>query len=140
MKTFTFLFVAIIVVGCATTPRDASIRDIAVQTFGSDTNLKIHEVIYADPITSALSSLGASAELALWSDMRPGATRNQDLAVWSYSSSKAAAVLLRAFRYVGIGTQRLPHLRLLFIGDSQDAERVRSVVEASGAQFYFHQR
>ena len=133
-----FLFLAIVLAGCATTPQDARIRAVAVQTFGSDTNLKVHEVMYAGPISGALSNLGSSEELALASDLQPGASQNLDLAVWSDSSSKAASVLLRALRYPGV--QRLPHLRLLFVGDSQDAGRVRPSVEAAGAQFYFHQR
>jgi hypothetical protein len=30
-------------------------------------------------------------------------------------------------------------LRLLFVGNAQDAERVRLAVEATGAKFFFHQ-
>ena len=136
MKILTSLFLAALLVGCATTPREASIRVAAVQIFGSDTNLKIHEVMYAGPLSSALSSMGTSEELALWSVMEKGATQNLDLVVWSDSSSKAASTLLLALRYPGV--QRLPHLRLLFVGDAQDGERVRSAVEATGASFYFH--
>jgi len=136
MKILTSLFLAALLVGCATTPRDTSIRVAAVQIFGSDTNLKIHEVMYAGPLSSALSSMGTSEELALWSVMEKGETQNLDLVVWSDSSSKAASTLLLALRYPGV--QRLPHLRLLFVGKAQDAERVRSAVEATGASFYFH--
>jgi hypothetical protein len=138
MKTFTSLLLAVSLVGCATTPRDGNIRTVAAQVFGSDTNLKVHEVMYAGPLSSALSSMGTSDELALTSDMQKGATQSLDLVVWSESSSKAASTLLRALRYPGM--QKLPLLRLLFIGDAQDGERVRSVVEATGAKFYFHQR
>src|SRR5437870_2576651 len=122
MKTLTSLFLAALHVGCATTPRDTSIRAAAVQTFGGDANLKIHEVMYAGPLSSALSSMGTSDELALVSDMQRGATQNLDLVVWSESSSKAASTLLRALRYPGV--QKLPHLRLLFVGDAQDAEQI----------------
>jgi hypothetical protein len=94
--------------------------------------------MYAGPLSSALSSMGTSDELALASDMQRGASQNLDLAVWSESSSKAASTLLRALRYPAV--QKFPHLRLLFVGDAPDAERVRSAVEATGAQFYFHQR
>jgi hypothetical protein len=94
--------------------------------------------MYAGPVSSALSNMSTSEELALASDMLPGATQNLDLAVWSDSSSEAASVLLRALRYPAV--QRLPHLRLLFVGDQQNAERVRQSVEATGAQFYFHQQ
>lgn len=140
MKTLTSLFLAILLVGCATTPRDTEIRAIGVQVFGGDTNLKIHEVIYAGPISSSLSdTLGdTSEELALASDMRVGGSQNIDLVVWSESSSEAASKLLRALRFFGI--QELPHLRLLFVGDAQDAERVRPAVEATGTKFYFHQQ
>jgi type IV pilus biogenesis protein CpaD/CtpE len=137
-KTLTLVAISLLLAGCATTPRDADIRTAAVQIFGSDANLKIHEVIYAGPISSALSGMGTSDELALSSDMQPGAQQNLDLVVWSYSSSKAASVLLRALRYPGV--QQLPHLRLLFVGDAQDADQVRLSVEATGAKFYFHQR
>ncbi|MBI5773082.1 MAG: hypothetical protein HZA89_04975 [Verrucomicrobia bacterium] len=138
MKILTSLFLAALLVGCATTPRDTSIRAAAVQTFGSDTNLKIHEVMYTGPLSSALSSMGTSDELALASTMQRGATQNLDLVVWSESSSKVASTLLRALRYPG--SQKLPHLRLLFVGKAQDGERVRSAVEATGAKFHFHQR
>ncbi|MBI5686002.1 MAG: hypothetical protein HZC54_13095 [Verrucomicrobia bacterium] len=138
MKPLTSLFLVVLLVGCATTPRDTNIRTVAAQTFGGATDLKIHEVMYSGPISGALSNIGTSDELALASDMKKGANQNLDLVVWSMSSSKAASTLLRALRYPAV--QKLPHLRLLFVGDAQDGDRVRSAVEATGAKFYFHQK
>lgn len=136
MNIITTVFLALVLVGCATNPRDARLRDTAVQTFGTDANLKIHEVLYVGPVTSALSGMGTSEELALVSAMQPGTSRATDLVVWCESSSKAASVLLRALRDPGV--QRLPQLRLLFVGTTQDAERVRQAVETTGAKFYSH--
>ena len=139
MRTLTLLLLGLMLSGCATTaPRDAAVRAVAVETFGNDANLKIHEVMYVGPLSSALASLGTSYELELADSMQPGATHALDLAVWSYSSSKAASVLIRALRYPGV--QRLPHLRLLFVGEKKDADRVRSAVEATGAKFFWHER
>ena len=138
IKILTCAAISLLLAGCATPPRDADIRAAAVQILGTNTNLKIHEVLYAGPMSSVLGALGTSEELALASAMQPGATRDLDLVVWSRSSSKAASVLLRALSYPG--AQQLPHLRLLFVGDSQDAGRVRQPVVAAGARFYFRQK
>lgn len=140
MKKSSLFFglLILLLAGCATTsPRDAKMRAIGVQTFGTDAFLKVEEVLYAGPISGALSNLGTSDQLALVSAMRPRSGQRVDLVVWSESSSKAASTLLRALRYPGM--QTLPQLRLLFIGDTHDAERVRPAVEATGAKFYFHQ-
>jgi hypothetical protein len=140
MKTFSSLSLALtlLLAGCATTPPDTAIHALAVQTFGTDTHLKLHEVMYSGPFSSAISSMGTSDDLALASDLQPGATQDLDLVVWSDSSPKAAATLFRALRYPGV--QSLPHLRLLLIGNPVDAEHVRPTLEATGAKFYFHQQ
>ncbi len=140
MKIFSYPFLAfaLLLAGCATTPPDTAIHAIAVQTFGTDTHLKLHEVMYSGPFSSAISSMGTSDDLALAADLRPGASQDLDLVVWSDSSPKAAATLFRALHYPGV--QSLPHLRLLFIGNPADAEHIRPTVEATGAKFYFHQQ
>jgi hypothetical protein len=125
-------------VGCAT-PQDADMRTLGIQTFGTDANLKIYCVTYSGPMTSALSTgLGnTSEEVDLASEMQTAKTRNVDLVVWSDSSSAAASTLLRALRYPSV-QGGLSQLRLLFVGDAKDADRVRPAVEATGAKFYYH--
>lgn len=139
MKIFTSLFLATLLVGCATNPQVSNIQTVAKQTFGSDTNPIIHEIIpphiyNIDPYDNDASIFN----LDLRYDLLLGETQNVDLVVWSTSSDLTARGLLTALQYTK--AHRLSHLRLLFVGDTQDAERVRLTVEASGAKFYFHQR
>src|SRR5205823_2909617 len=87
--------------GCATIdPRVPKIRDIAVQTFGTDDDLRIHEVLYTGPLSSALDNvLGSSSdELALASEIARAQSQKVDLVVWSNSSRAAASTLRRALR------------------------------------------
>jgi hypothetical protein len=137
MKAACALLVMILLTACSTTStansRDARIHSAAVETFGSS-NFKTHEVFYSGPLSGALSSLGTSEELALAAILEKGSAEPLDLVVWSESSSKLASTLLRALRYPGL--QRLPKLRLLFIGDEADANRARPAVEATGAKFF----
>jgi hypothetical protein len=138
LRSLSFALTCLLFAGCATTsPKDAQLRAIGVQTFGTDAYLKIEWIPFAGPISDALSNLGTSDELDAAAAMKPGVSQRLDLIVWSESSSKAASTLLRALRYPGL--RQLPQLRLLFIGDAQDAERVRPAIEAAGATFYFHQ-
>jgi hypothetical protein len=144
MKVHSFILLILLaiclsLVGCAT-PQEGQMRALGIQAFGTDTNLKLHYVTYAGPVSSALSTgLGnTSEELALASEMQVAKTTNVDLVVWSDSSSTAASTLLRALRYPGL-QGGLSQLRLLFVGDAKDADRVRPAVEATGAKFFFHQ-
>ncbi|MDB6122233.1 MAG: hypothetical protein JWQ71_1226 [Pedosphaera sp.] len=138
MKLFASWLFVLLLAGCATTSRDADLHAAGVKTFGTDANLVVHEVRYTGPISNVVSGLTTNDELALASDLKAGTSRDVDLVIWSYSSPKAAATLLRALRYPAV--QKLPRLRLLFAGDAQDAEKIRPAVEATGAKFYFYQR
>jgi hypothetical protein len=136
MKIFTSLFLATVLVGCATNPQVSNIKTVAKQTF-SDTNPIVHEVIplqYTEPYDYGPSN----SDLDLRFHMLEGEIQNVDLVVWGTSSDHTARTLLTALQYTQ--AHRLSHLRLLFVGDPKDAERVRLTVEARGAQFYFHQR
>jgi hypothetical protein len=138
MKTVLILTLAIFLVGCRTVPRDLDVRAIAIQTFGTDQNLIVHQVEYTGWLRSKISNMGSRDDYALWTDIQPATANDVNLAVWCGSSSVAAKALLRALQYPGI--KKLPHLHLLFVGDVKDAEAVRPAVEATGATFYFHQR
>jgi hypothetical protein len=137
MKQVVIVFVLLAVGGCAGSPHYARIHDEAAEILGRS-NVLSHEVPYDDFVTAALFTRNAPDELALVSDLQPGATQKLDAIVWGKSSSHTAAVLMRALGYPAL--RRLPYLRLVFIGDFQDAERVRPSVEASGAKFFFRQK
>jgi len=127
--------------GCATTPpRDTEMHELGKQTFGTDAYLKVVWIPYAGPLSDALSSgLGnTSDELAVADAMLAAKSQKADLVVWSDSSSKTASTILRALRNPSLQSG-LEQLQLLFVGNAQDADRVRPAVEATGAKFYFHQ-
>src|SRR5579863_6427978 len=89
------LFVA----GCATTtPRDAQLRTLGVQQFGTDANLKIHNVFYGGPSGDSLSDAfgGNSDQAALIFDMKAAKTRKVDLVVSCESSRRGAATIWAA--------------------------------------------
>jgi hypothetical protein len=138
MKVLISLFLVILLAGCATSPREVNIRSIAVQTFGNDRNLTIHEVVYLKPhlyggIAGSYDSSDDYGSLA--NEMRPGEIRDRNLVVWGASSAWTANVVLATLNSYA-STTKLQHLRLLFIGDLKDAERIRPVIEARGAQFF----
>ncbi|MFZ2162009.1 MAG: hypothetical protein WAW02_07325 [Sideroxyarcus sp.] len=138
MKLFTSLFLATVLVGCATNPQVANIQAVAKQTFGSDTNLIIHEITPPQPQLDQYGYNPSFSDLDLRYDLLLGETQNVDLVVWGTSSAEAKFKILGALH--ATQAHRLPHLRLLFVGAPQDAERIRLTVEARGAQFYFHQK
>ena len=128
----------LLLVACATSEsaarRETPIRTMAVEAFGGDANLRIHEVMWAGPLSGSLSSLSTGDQLALEEALASGAIRPLDLAIWSNSSSKLASTLKEALRYPNV--QKLPQWRLLFVGNAADAEKVRPAVEATGAKFF----
>jgi hypothetical protein len=115
-------------------------HELGKQTFGTDAYLKVVWIPYAGPLSNAFSSgLGnTSDELAVADAMLAAKNQRADVLVWSDSSSKTASTILRALRQPGL-QNGLQQLQLLFVGNPQDAERVRPGVEATGAKFYFHQ-
>jgi hypothetical protein len=143
MKALISLFLVILLTGCATSPREGNIRSIAAQTFGNDRNLTIHEVVYLKPhlyggIAGSYDS-SSSDYVSLANEMRPGEIRDHNLVVWGASSAWTANVVLATLNSY-VSTTKLQHLRLLFIGDLKDAERIRPAIEARGAQFFFQQK
>lgn len=137
MKTFLSIFLATAFVGCAATPHDSDIRAIAIQVFGTDTHLVVHRerIFHASLDGGAPNDTRASD---LWNDMQLGETANLDLVVRGNSSATDTFTIEHAL-WIG-KAHKLPYLRLLFIGDPKDAKRIRPVVEAHGAQFYFRQK
>ena len=127
---------------CATmSPRRNEIRQLGLQTFGTEVNLKVHEVFYAGPLSSGLTSaLGnTNDELALAQTMLFAKKQKLDLIVWGNSSSKTALTLRKALHYPSLQSG-LNNLRILFIGDSQDALPLKAAVESTGASMFFHQK
>lgn len=124
---------------CAITPpHDKELHALATKTFGTDANVNVEWIPYAGPISSGLSSaLGnTSDELAIASAMMKAKEQPVNLVVWSESSPKAASTILLALRYPGVQAG-LQQLRLLFVGNQEDAAKIKSAVEATGAKFYF---
>jgi hypothetical protein len=127
--------------GCATTtPRDAQLRAIGVQTFGTDANLKVHNIFFGGPSGSSMSDeFYESDQVALIADMKAAKARKVDLVVSCQSSHHATATIWAALHDPALRSG-LQQLRLLFVGDPQDAERLKPLVEAAGATFYFQQK
>jgi hypothetical protein len=135
---FCLLFLA----GCAiSTPRDAQLRALGAQTFGSDASLKVHNIFYGGPSGSSMSDEfnENSDQAALVVDMKGAKSRKVDLVVSCSSSRHAAATIWAALHDPALKSG-LQQLRLLFVGDPQDAARLKPVVEATGATFYFQQK
>ena len=59
------------------------------------------------------------------------------LAFGSPASGKMADLIVSAFTGVQAGSMK--DVRVLFIGNSQDIERVKAAVEPSGANVVFHE-
>jgi hypothetical protein len=59
------------------------------------------------------------------------------LAFGSPESARMADLVIEAFSFVSAGSMK--DVRVLFIGNSEDAERVKAAIEPSGATFVFHQ-
>ena len=59
------------------------------------------------------------------------------LAFGSPDSTRMANLVTEAFTGVEAGSMK--NVRVLFVGAAADAERVKAVVEASGAEFVFHE-
>ena len=134
-----FLF---FIAGCATTtPRDAHLRALGVQQFGTDANLKVHNIFYGGPSGSSMSDQfdDNSDQAALIVDMRTAKTQKVDLVVSCESSRRAAATIWAALHDPALRSG-LQQLRLLFIGDVRDADKLKPIVEATGATFYFQQK
>ncbi len=132
------LFIA----GCTTTtPRDAHLRTLGVQQFGTDANLKVHNIFYGGPSGSSLSGEfdDSNDQTALIVDMRTAKTRKVDLVVSCESSRLAAATVWAALHDPALRSG-LQQLRLLFVGDPRDGEKLKPIVEATGATFYFQQK
>ena len=132
------LFIA----GCATTsPRDAQLRTLGVQQFGTDVNLKVHNIFYGGPSGSSISDQfdDNSDQAALIVDMRTAKTQKVDLVVSCESSRRAAGTIWAALHDPALRSG-LQQMRLLFVGDPRDAEKLKPIVEATGATFYFQQK
>ena len=59
------------------------------------------------------------------------------LAFGSPASSRMADLIVEAFQHVQAGSMK--DVRVLFIGNTEDLERVRAAVEPSGANLVFHE-
>ncbi len=127
--------------GCATNSRDAQLRAIGVQVFGTDANLKVHNVFYGGPTGSTMSDGfdTANDQSALAADMKAAKSQKVDLVVSSQSSRLAAATLWAALHDPGLH-DGLQQLRLLFVGNPEDGDRIKPAVEATGAKFFFQQK
>jgi hypothetical protein len=129
------LFIA----GCATTtPRDAQLRTLGVQQFGTDANLKVHTIFYSGPSGSTLSDDG-NDEAALLVDMKTAKTQKVDLVVSCESSHHAAAIIWAALHDPALRSG-MQQMRLLFVGDQKEADKLKPIVEATGATFLFQQK
>lgn len=141
MKALTLTLIGFLFAGCATTtPVDSKARALAVQKFGSDSYVKV--AWFGPGIVDGLSmGLGnTSRELEIWDYVHDAKTKRVDLVVWSEPRSVAVPTILRTFRRMKGIQSGLEQLNFLFVGDADDAERVRPVIEPTGAKFFFHQR
>jgi hypothetical protein len=147
MKKLSFFLLILgalpLLVNCSSTggTTSASInpQQLGKKVFGND-DFKTHQILYSTGFSSAV--LGGSAEeLALVNLILPAQQQCVDLLVWGRSSALTAGVIARAFeRYLPILLKsNLSKLRLLFIGKSEDAQNLKSKVEATGAVFLFQQ-
>ena len=131
----------LVIAGCAmSTPRDAQIRALAVQTFGTDANLKVHNIFFGGPSGASVSDEfdeGAD-QSALIADMKTAKIRKVDLVVSCRSSRRAAATIWAALHDPALRSG-LQQLRLLFVGDPGEAAQLKPIVEATGATFYSQQ-
>jgi len=129
----------LLLAGCSTTPsQDSQLRAIGIQTFGTDANLKVHDIFYGGPGENMSDEFDASTDVgAIASHMKAAKSQKIDLVVSSKSSHLAAATVLAALRSPSLRSG-LQQLRLLFVGTPEDAARIKPVVEATGAKFYFH--
>jgi len=131
----------LLLAGCATTPsHDAQLRAMGVQAFGTDANLKVHDIFYGGPGDSLSDAFDATTDVsAIAAHMKAAKSQNVDLVVSSSSSHLAAATILAALRSPSL-RGGLQQLRLLFVGTSEDAARLKPKVEATGAKFLFHEK
>jgi Spy/CpxP family protein refolding chaperone len=148
MSTATFLraslaacLLALALAGCATTSsHEAQLRAAGVQAFGTDANLKVHNVFYGGPGNSMSDGMDMDADQrALIADMRAAKSHPVDLVVSSQSSRLAAGMLWAALHNPAVRSG-MGQLRLLFVGNQEDADRLKPVVEATGAKFFFQQK
>lgn len=146
MKSLTHLMICVLgscfLVGCATTtPVDAKARALCIQTFGTDEHLRILylPVTHSEGLATLLGS--NSRELQISSAMRSAKAKRVDLVVWTedYAQSVSVSAIERAPRYIR-KDERLDLLNFLFVGDATSTNRLRPVIESTGAKFYFHQR
>jgi hypothetical protein len=141
LRLLSFALTGLLLAGCATTtPVDSQARALCVQTFGTDTYLKVLWLPVGEVdkfFTVVLAD--HSDQINIASAMESAKDKRVDLVVWTEPHGEATFAIEHALGYIR-RTERLDKLNFLFVGDAPDADRLRPEIEQTGAKFYFHQR
>jgi len=140
LKPLAFIFISLLLAGCTTTPVDTQARALCVQTFGTDTYLRVLwlPISHIEGFTMVFGG-NSAPQIEIASAMEAAKDKRVDLVVWTEPHGVAAFAIEQALRYIP-RDERLDSLNFLFVGDAPDADRLRPEIEATGAKFYFHQR
>jgi len=140
-KSLGSVIIGLLFAGCATTtPVDSQARALCVQTFGTDAYLKVLwlPISHVEGFTMVFAG-NTGPQLEIANAMEAAKNKRVDLVVWTGPHGEAAFAIEQSLRYIR-RDERLESLNFLFVGDAQDAERIRPKIEMTGAKFYFHKR